>query len=273
MAKKIKEEELKNVKKEEKLLDKAPDKKENEHISPFSPKMIGMIADEVAKALMKTLPRRRTNGKKKKPKKIENPIFLDTSAIIDGRAFDLINLKVFTGTFVVLESVLLELKHIADSPEEIKKEKGRRGLSFLDKLKKTKGVKVEVLSADQEKNLGLDKTKEVDEKLIKASKIEKGRVITCDFNLEKKASISGVSVININTLANLLKVRAIPGDAFPIKLLHKGKDTTQGVGYFDDGTMVVVENASNDIGKMIEVKVSRVIQTTAGRILFAKRTI
>jgi len=273
MAKKTKTEKVKEITQEEKPFDKAQVKKESEHISPFSPKMIGMIADEVAKTLMKTLPRRRNNGKKKKPKKIENPIFLDTSAIIDGRVFDLINLKVFNGTFVILESVLLELKHIADSPEEIKKEKGRRGLSFLDKLKKTKGVKVEVFSADKEKSFELDKIKEVDERLIKISKTEKGRIITCDFNLEKKASISGISAININTLANLLKVRAIPGEAFSIKLLHKGKDTTQGVGYFDDGTMVVVENANLDIGKTIEVKVSRVIQTTAGRILFAKKTI
>jgi len=265
MAKNNKKEKIKKVKKQE--------KKTSEHVSPFSPKMIGMIADEVAKALMKTLPRRRSNGKRKKPKKIENPIFLDTSAIIDGRVFDMINLKVFNGTFVILESVLLELKHIADSPEEIKKEKGRRGLSFLDKLKKTKGIKVEVISADQERNFELDKVKEVDEKLIKIGKSEKGKVITCDFNLEKKASISGVSAININTLANLLKVRAIPGDAFSIKLLHKGKDSTQGVGYFDDGTMVVVENAAMDIDKTVEVKVSRVIQTTAGRILFAKKTI
>jgi uncharacterized protein YacL len=264
MAKKIKKEKIKEIKSVEK-------KETPDHVNPFSPKMIGMIADEVAKTLMKTLPRRRSSGKKKKPKKIENPIFLDTSAIIDGRVFDMISLKVFNGTFVLLESILLELKHIADSPEEIKKEKGRRGLSFLDKLKKTRGVKVEVISADKEKSLELDKVKEVDEKLIKASKIEKGKIITCDFNLEKKANISGVTAININTLANLLKVRAIPGEAFSIKLLHKGKDVTQGVGYFDDGTMVVVESASLDIGKTIEVKVSRVIQTTAGRILFAKK--
>ena len=247
------------------------EKTQEQHISPFSPKMIGLIADEVAKTLIKTWPRRRRNGKKKKPKKIENPIFLDTSAIIDGRAFDMINLKIFNGTFVILESVLLELKHIADSPEEIKKEKGRKGLSLLERLKKTKGIKVEVLSSDQEKNFDLEKIKEVDEKLIKIAKNEKGKIITCDFNLEKKASISGVTTININTLANLLKVRAIPGEVFLIKLVHKGKDNTQGVGYFDDGTMVVVENASFDISKSVEVKVSRVIQTTAGRILFARK--
>ena len=136
-----------------------------------------------------------------------------------------------------------------------------------------KGIKVEVLSSDQEKNFDLEKIKEVDEKLIKIAKNEKGKIITCDFNLEKKASISGVTTININTLANLLKVRAIPGEVFSIKLVHKGKDSTQGVGYFDDGTMVVVENASFDIGKAVEVKVSRVIQTTAGRILFAKKVL
>ena len=264
MSKKEKPKKKEEIKKEEK-------KEEEHHVSPFSPKMIGIIADEVAKAVMKTLPRRRDGKRKKKPKKIENAIFLDTSAIIDGRIFDMASLKLFNGTFVVIESVLLELKHIADSPEEVKKEKGRKGLLLLDKLKKAKGVKVEVLSSDQEKNFDLEKIREVDEKLIKISKAERGKIITCDFNLEKKASISGVTAININTLANLLKVRAIPGEVFTIKLLHKGKDTTQGVGYFDDGTMVVVENASFDIGKLIEVKVIRVIQTTAGRILFAKK--
>jgi uncharacterized protein YacL len=243
------------------------------HVSPFSPKMIGLIADEVAKAVMKTLPRRRQNGKRKKPKKIENPIFLDTSAIIDGRVFEIINLKVFNGTFVILESILLELKHIADSPDEVKKERGRKGLQFLDKLKKTRGVKTEVLSAEEEKRFELDKIKEVDERLIKIAKTEKGKIITCDFNLEKKANISGISAININTLANLLKVRAIPGESFKLKLLHKGKDTTQGVGYLDDGTMIVVESAAEDVGKEVNVAVSRVIQTTAGRILFARKVI
>jgi uncharacterized protein YacL len=267
MAKKIKKK-----KNQEKIIVKNElDKSQDKHVSPFSPKMIGLIADEVAKTLMKTLPKRRVNGKRKKPKKIENPIFLDTSAIIDGRVFDIVNLKVFNGTFVILESVLLELKHIADSPDEIKKEKGRRGLSFLEKLKKTRGIKVEVLSSDKEKSFELDKVKEVDEKLIKIAKAEKGKIITCDFNLEKKANISGVTAININTLANLLKVRAIPGEAFFIKLLHVGKDITQGVGYFDDGTMVVVENGSVHVGETVNVRVIRVIQTTAGRILFTRK--
>ena len=113
--------------------------------------------------------------------------------------------------------------------------------------------------------------KEVDEKLIAIAKSRKGKIITCDYNLEKKASISGVVAVNVNTLANVLKVTAVPGESLHIKLQHKGKDITQGVGYLDDGTMIVVEHASMDLGKEVNVIVSRVIQTTAGRILFAKK--
>jgi uncharacterized protein YacL len=127
------------------------------------------------------------------------------------------------------------------------------------------------MSENEEKILGLDKLNEVDEKLIAASKLNKARIITCDYNLEKKASISGITAININTLANALKVTAVPGESLHINIQHVGKDATQGVGYLDDGTMIVVENSSFDIGKAVDVIVSRVIQTTAGRILFAKK--
>ncbi|PIP74947.1 MAG: hypothetical protein CO135_00410 [Candidatus Levybacteria bacterium CG_4_9_14_3_um_filter_35_16] len=240
-----------------------------DRFSAFSPKVIAMIAEEV----VKRLPKRQNPGKKKKKKnkKLENPIFLDTSAIIDGRIFEIINLKIFNGTFVILESILLELKHIADSQDLVKRERGRKGLELLEKLKKVRGIKTVFLSDEHEKNLELDKIKEVDERLIKASKINKGKIITCDYNLEKKATISGIAAINVNTLANVLKVRAIPGESFEIKLLHKGKDITQGVGYLDDGTMIVVENSSAEVGHTVDIVVSRVIQTTAGRILFAKK--
>ncbi|PIY95156.1 MAG: hypothetical protein COX78_02840 [Candidatus Levybacteria bacterium CG_4_10_14_0_2_um_filter_35_8] len=245
------------------------EEQKKDKISTFSPKVIALIAEEIAKRL----PGRQnsTKKKKKKNKKLENPIFLDTSAIIDGRIFEIINLKVFYGTFVVLESILLELKHIADSQDMVKKERGRRGLDLLEKLKKAKGIKTVILSDIHEKNLELDKIREVDEKLIKVSKLNKAKIITCDYNLEKKATISGVAAINVNTLANVLKVRAIPGESFEIKLLHKGKDLTQGIGYLDDGTMVVVENSSAEVGRIVDIVVSRVIQTTAGRILFAKK--
>lgn len=261
------------AKKENKKKVKKEEAASGSHISTFSPKLIGLIADEVAKTVIKRLPPFSRSKKKKSAKKIkiENPIFLDTSAIIDGRIFEVIELKLFNGVFVILESVLLELKHIADSSDSVKRERGRRGLDLLEKLKKAKGIKVMILTEDQEASLGLNGIKEVDERLIRAAKAAKGRVITCDYNLEKKANISNVIAVNVNTLANLLKVIAVPGESFQIKLLHKGKDVTQGVGYFDDGTMVVVENASTDVGKTIDVVVSRVIQTTAGRILFAKK--
>ncbi len=232
------------------------------------PKLMAQLAEEVARTVISHLPHPR---QRKKTERIENAVFLDTSAIIDGRIFDVINLGFFDSTFVLLESILLELKHIADSQDVVKRERGRKGLERLERLKKSRGRKVIVLGESSEKNLGLSEVKEVDEKLIMAVKKNGGRVITCDYNLEKKASISGVVAVNVNTLANVLKVIAVPGESLHIKLQHKGKDITQGVGYLDDGTMIVVEHASLDLGREVDVIVSRVIQTTAGRILFAKK--
>ena len=238
----------------------------------FPKNFVNTLAEEVAKTLAK-MPRfkRSKNSKSNSKKKIRalterNPIFLDTSAIIDGRVFDVANLGLFTGTFVILESILLELKHIADSKDLVKRVRGRKGLDLLEKLKKGKRNKVIVLPDSED-----FKNKEVDEKLITTSKNYKGRIVTCDYNLEKKAAISGVLPININTLANYLKITAVPGEALHISILHRGKEITQGVGYLDDGTMLVVENASEDLGKTVDVVISRVIQTTAGRILFAKK--
>jgi len=237
----------------------------------FPKGFVSSLADEVAKTLAK-MPRFKSSNKKSNFKKKirglaeKNPIFLDTSAIIDSRIFDVIALGVFTGTFVVLESILLELKHIADSQDMVKRVRGRKGLDLLEKLKKGKRNKFMILQDMQD-----SKNKEVDEKLIMASKNHKGRIITCDYNLEKKAIISGVLAINVNTLANYLKITAVPGEALHIGILHKGKEVTQGVGYLDDGTMLVVESASEDLGRTVDVVVSRVIQTTAGRILFAKK--
>lgn len=231
-------------------------------------KFVQALADEVAKNVVNRLPGvPRRDRRSRKSAKIENAIFLDTSAIIDGRVFDLVNLGLLIGTFVIPESILLELKHIADSQDMVKRERGRKGLALLDKLKKTRGVKVLHVP---DKN-GQASPKEVDDKLIEIAKSYKGRLITCDYNLEKKASISGVLAININTIANHLKIKAVPGESLHIRVLHVGKDLTQGVGYLDDGTMLVVENASADVGRDVDVIVSRVIQTSAGRILFSKK--
>lgn len=241
------------------------------HIPGFPQNFIGAIADEVAKTVVDRLPhimnpKKKTSGKKSK--KLENAIFLDTSAIIDGRIFDVIALGFLADIFAIPQSILAELKHIADSQDMVKKERGRRGLELLEKLKKTKGVKFYVIP---DEIVMEGKRKDVDEMLIRMAKSHKGRVITCDYNLEKKATIEGIRVVNVNALANVLKVTAVPGESLHIKVLHLGKEATQGVGYLDDGTMIVVEQGSTDIDKMVDVVISRVIQTTAGRILFAKK--
>jgi uncharacterized protein YacL len=238
------------------------------------PKMIGTIADEVARTLMSRIPsmipRPREKKRVKKNKKIDRAVFLDTSAIIDGRIFDVIHLGLLYAIYVIPESILGELKRIADSQDTVKRERGRRGLEDLEKLKKARGMKVQVLTDRDEKVIG-DSVTEVDERLIRLAKYHKGKIITCDYNLEKKASISNITAINVNALANALKVVAVPGEALHIKLQHPGKDITQGVGYLDDGTMIVVEGGKDEVGKSLDVVVSRVIQTATGRILFAKK--
>lgn len=241
----------------------------------FQQTFVGAMAEEIAKTVVARLPKmlklpskRKTT--KAKQKKIENAILLDTSAIIDARIFDVIQLGLFTGTFVVPESVIGELKRIADAPDPVKKERGRRGLEALEQLKKNKKVKVTVLSVDHHNNHIREK-KEVDEELVDLTKNYKGKIITCDYNLEKAATIRGVTAINMNALAQCLKVAAVPGELITVKVLHPGKDDTQGVGYLDDGTMIVVEKGSGDLGKNVAVTISRVIQTASGKILFAKK--
>lgn len=243
----------------------------------FQQTFVGAMAEEIARTVVKRLPNMLTMRSKKKTakqkqKKIENGIFLDTSAIIDRRIFDVINLGVFTGTFVIPDNILGELKRIADASDSLKKERGRRALERLEQLKKNKKIKVTVLSLNGQKNHGKEK-KQVDDELVDLTKNYKGKVITCDYNLEKAASIRGVTAINMNALAQCLKVAAVPGELLTVKVLHPGKDDTQGVGYLDDGTMIVIEKGSGDIGKSVGVTISRVIQTASGKIFFAKKSV
>jgi len=248
------------------------DKSEGKKQPAFNPNLIGALADEVSKTLMSRFPRlAKSRVKRKKVNKlkmIDNGIFLDTSAIIDGRIFEIIDLGVLTGTIVILSSILLELKRLADSQDTVKRERGRKGLEELEKLRKSKKLKVLVLSEEDEAQFVKHA---VDERLTKMAKQYKGKLITCDYNLEKKATIDNVTAININALANCLKVIAVPGDSLHVKISHVGKDPTQGVGYLDDGTMIVVEAGSVFLNKSLDVVVSRVIQTSSGRILFAKK--
>lgn len=238
---------------------------------PLPQKWLGLLADQIAGLVVRRMaylmPTRRKKSKNNKLKTVEKAIFLDTSAIIDGRIFEIVKLGLLTDTFAVPSDILWELKHIADSQDAVRHERGRKGLEMLEELKKMKGVKVVVVPTEDDAK----KKHEVDDILIVTAKKYKGRIITCDYNLEKKASIQGVSAININSLAHVLKVTAVPGESIHMKILHVGKDVTQGVGYLDDGTMVVVEQGAGDTEKEVNVVVSRVIQTAAGRILFAKK--
>ncbi len=252
---------------------KEQQKKPQESSSSFllPQRVLGLLAEQIAGMVVNRMaylyPTRKTKQKNSRIKSVEYAVFLDTSAIIDGRIFDVAKLGLLYGTFALPAEILLELKHIADSQDVVKRERGRKGLEALEKLKKMNGVKVVVLPSEKEG----EKRKEVDEILIAIAKRYKGRVITCDYNLEKKATIQGVTAVNVNALANCLKVIAVPGEALHIKVLHQGKDISQGVGYLDDGTMVVIEHGAGDVETMVDVVVSRVIQTASGRILFAKK--
>src|SRR4051812_42980406 len=214
---------------------KQSSEKETENPLMLPPKFAAALADEVARTLVSRLPNmlprsRTARTNTKKSKLIEYGIFMDTSAIIDGRIFDVIHLGILNGIIVIPESILMELKHLADSQDMVKRERGRKGLDYLDHLKRSRKMKVTVLSEEGEKGIVSDRPQEVDEKLIKLTKNHKGKIITCDYNLEKKATIENVQAINVNALANALKVIAVPGESLHIKLLHPGKDSTQGVG-------------------------------------------
>lgn len=222
-------------------------------------KVVFQIADEVAKRLK----RRASERKNQTRPKIENPLFIDTSAIIDDRLMDLVKLGVFYGNLVILESVLSELKNIADSKDDVKKDRGRRALKRLEEIKKQKEVKLVTLKDEIDAPV-------VDDSLIQHAKKYKGRLITCDYNLYKKAKISNVVAIDIHEMANVLKTQAIPGEQFWVRIVQSGKGKGQGVGHLPDGTMIVLENGDQYLGKTVQVIVSRIIQTDAGRILFAR---
>lgn len=234
----------------------------------FSAQSVGTLANEIASIVAQRLSGIRRPKKRKKSKKIEKAFFLDTSAIIDGRIFEVVRVGLLDGTFVVLNDILLELKRIADSSDAVKRERGRRGLAGLEFIKKVKNVSL-VISINGTSSL--KNNKDVDELLLKTTKTYKGKLITCDYSLEKKARIENVSVVNINALANVLKIAAVPGESLSVKILHSGKEAGQGVSYLDDGTMVIVQDGAIDIGKRIVVVIARVIQTDAGKILFAKK--
>jgi uncharacterized protein YacL len=194
----------------------------------------------------------------------ENLKILDTSVIIDGRISDVCEAGFLEGTFIVPQFILQELQYIADSQDATKRARGRRGLDVLHKIQKMSNITVKIIDED------FPKIKEVDSKLVALGKMMSAKIITNDFNLNKVAQLQGVAVLNINELANSLKPVVLPGETMRVFVLKEGKEYNQGVAYLDDGTMVVVENGRKLLGKNIEVTVTSVLQTTAGRMIFAK---
>ncbi|MDQ2714368.1 MAG: PIN domain nuclease [Chloroflexota bacterium] len=190
-------------------------------------------------------------------------ILLDTSAIIDGRISDISQTGFVSGTLVVPRFVLNELQRIADSADTMRRNRGRRGLDMLNRLQKDTNVPVEIVDTDFE-NIA-----EVDSKLVKMARVLHCPIITNDFNLNRVAELQGVKVLNINELANAVKPVLLPGEDIHIKIMQDGKELGQGVGYLDDGTMIVVEGGRQYMGVMVEVTVTRVLQTVAGRMIFA----
>jgi uncharacterized protein YacL len=189
---------------------------------------------------------------------------LDTSVIIDGRIADVCETGFLDGTLVVPQFVLRELQSIADSQDPLKRNRGRKGLEILQRIKK--GADTKVLISEED----FPDVKDVDLKLIELAKRLSGKIITNDFNLHKVAELRGVPVLNINVLANSLKPVVLPGEPMKVFILKEGKEPNQGVGYLDDGTMVVVENAKRFLGRNIDIMVTSVLQTTAGKMFFGR---
>lgn len=206
---------------------------------------------------------------KEKASKKENnnkipPKILDTSVIIDGRIADICKTGFVEGKLIIPSFVLEELRHIADSSDDLKRVRGRRGLDILNIIQKELNIEVEINERD------FEDISEVDSKLLKLGQVLGGKVVTNDYNLNKVAQFQGVEVLNINELANAIKPVAIPGEEMIVQVVKEGKESNQGIAYLDDGTMIVVDGGKKHIGETINVLVTSVLQTPAGRMIFGK---
>ena len=194
----------------------------------------------------------------------ERSVLLDTSVIIDGRIADISRTGFLSGTLLVPRFVLNELQHIADSSDALRRNRGRRGLDILNRMQKDTARPLRISDMD------VDEVREVDDKLIALAKRLKCPVLTNDYNLNRVAEIQGVTVLNVNELANAVRLVFLPGESMHIEIIQEGKEVGQGVGYLDDGTMIVVEEGRRYIGATINVTVTKVLQTAAGRMIFAR---
>jgi uncharacterized protein YacL len=195
---------------------------------------------------------------------LNRTILLDTSVIIDGRVTDIARTGFLPGTLLIPRFVLNELQYIADSPDGMRRQRGRRGMEVLAELQKLPNVLVRI------SDINVEGVREVDDKLVVLGKQLKSPILTNDYNLNRVAEIQGVTVLNINELANAVKSVVLPGEGLRINIMQEGKEHGQGVGYMDDGTMVVIENGKEYIGEYMEVNITKVLQTAAGRMIFGR---
>ncbi len=221
---------------------------------------LGIITGVARQQDLMTLLSSRLVGSKDKA---EDYVILDTSVIIDGRIADIAETGFISGTILVPRFVLNELQHIADSSDTLRRNRGRRGLEILNKLQKDSDVPIDIADVD------VPEADEVDSKLVRLGKRLNAPVLTNDYNLNRVAGLQGVQVLNINELANAVKAVVLPGETIKVRIIQEGKEVGQGVGYLDDGTMVVVEDGKQYIDNTMEVTVTRVLQTVAGRMIFA----
>lgn len=214
--------------------------------------------------LLSNLKKNNPKEKKNKNNSRNTPKVLDTSVIIDGRIFDICKTEFVEGTLVIPSFVLDELRHISDSADSLKRNRGRRGLDILNRIQKELEIETQIWEGD------FPEIAEVDAKLLKLAQTLNGKVVTNDFNLNKVAEFQGVPVLNINELANAIKPVLLPGEEMKVIVIKDGKEATQGIAYLDDGTMIVVEGGRKYIGEEVYVIVTSVLQTAAGRMIFAK---
>ena len=208
---------------------------------------------------------RRTDPDKDAPARAGEPhIVVDTSAIIDGRIAEIVESGFIYGTLVVPRFVLDELQHIADSSDTLRRNRGRRGLEILSRMQKDPGTPVEIIEDD------VPDVAEVDAKLVALARARSRVILTNDYNLNRVAELQGVRVMNINSLANAVKPAVLPGEELRVRVIQEGKEAGQGVGFLDDGTMIVIEGGARHIDKDLDVSVTRVLQTVAGRMIFGQ---
>lgn len=194
----------------------------------------------------------------------ENLILVDTSALIDGRILEVAKTGFLSGKLIVFSYILSELQNIADSSDPLRRAKGRRGLRILKSLQKLSYFEVEIVEDE------IDDVKNIDSKLVEKAKAMSAKILTTDYNLNEVAKIQDVDILNINELSNAIKPVLLPGEDTEVKVVQKGKERGQGVGYLEDGTMIVVEDGMDYLGKTIPCEVSRIFQTEAGRMIFVK---